>query len=193
MDPLGEIMRRRRKERGLSQADLAASAGVHLRQIRRYERGGQQPALAVGARIAAALGVSLDELAGAGGSVRLDGAWWMAWQTVSEGDVVIATRPVELAQRGAVVAFEAVARDGERPGQRLHGELHVWEGTALTGAYEEGGSRGTMCFALDPAGERAEGRWVGLTRRGTVTTGHAVLARAREVAQATVHGLIAPT
>ena len=43
----GEIIRRLRQDVGLSQAELARTAGVHLRQIRRYESGEQQPVLPV--------------------------------------------------------------------------------------------------------------------------------------------------
>src|SRR4051794_22073612 len=97
----GEIIRRLRQEAGLSQAGLAAAAGVHARQINRYESGEQQPALGVAHRLAQALGVTLDELAGAPGDrIKLEGTWWAAWQTFNEGQQVIATQPVGLAQHG---------------------------------------------------------------------------------------------
>ena len=48
----------------MSQADLAAAAGVDARQIRRYEAGEQQPLLTAAAAIAAALEIPLAELAG---------------------------------------------------------------------------------------------------------------------------------
>src|SRR5438067_13464688 len=87
----GDVVRRLRQEAGLSQAGLAAAAGVHLRQIHRYESGEQQPALDVAQRLAAALGVTLDELAGGSGDrIKLDGTWWAAWQTFTEGEEVIA-------------------------------------------------------------------------------------------------------
>lgn len=40
---MGEVMRQRRHDLGMSQADLASAAGVGVRQIRRYEAGEQQP------------------------------------------------------------------------------------------------------------------------------------------------------
>lgn len=49
---------------GRSQADLARAVGVHPRQIRRYETGEQQPAMPVALRLAEALGVSVEQLAG---------------------------------------------------------------------------------------------------------------------------------
>jgi transcriptional regulator with XRE-family HTH domain len=81
MEPLGGILKTRREELNLSQAELARAAGVHVRQIRRYESGEQQPVLAVAVKMAAALGVTLDELAGvARDNARLEGAWWAAWE-----------------------------------------------------------------------------------------------------------------
>jgi transcriptional regulator with XRE-family HTH domain len=61
---LGEAIRVRRTELGISEADLAESAGVDARQIRRYEAGEQQPLFTVAVAIAAALRLPLAELAG---------------------------------------------------------------------------------------------------------------------------------
>src|SRR5690349_17269401 len=79
----GEVIRKRRNELGMSQTQLAEAAGVHVRQIRRYETGEQQPLLSVGVAIARALKLSVLELVGEGSSrrVKLDGEWWMSWQT----------------------------------------------------------------------------------------------------------------
>lgn len=52
-----------RKERGLSQDELANAVGVHKSHISRYERGLAVPSLEVAQKIAMALGVSLNELA----------------------------------------------------------------------------------------------------------------------------------
>src|SRR3954451_13441029 len=105
----GEIIRRLRQEAGLSQAGLASAAGVHARQINRYESGDQQPALGVAHRLAVALGVSLDELAGvASDRVKLDGTWWAAWQTWNEGLEIVATQPVGLTQHGSTLQIEAL-------------------------------------------------------------------------------------
>ena len=60
---MSEVIRRRRTELGMSQADLGAAAGVDARQIRRYEAGRSQPVLSVAGAIAEALGISLEELA----------------------------------------------------------------------------------------------------------------------------------
>ncbi len=52
-----------RKEKGLTQEDLVKRSGVAISQIRRYEADKSSPTLEVVARLARALGVSLDELA----------------------------------------------------------------------------------------------------------------------------------
>ena len=182
---LEDIVRRRRAELGLSQADLAAATGVHLRQIRRYESGEQQPALDVAARMAGALGVSVDELAGRGGT--LDGEWWAAWQLFGEGGEVLATRPVQLSRDGGVITLEAL--DTARRGASWRGELRMWPAQVLTGWYHDGAARGTMLFALSPDGRTARGRWAGVAGDGSLTGGHAALARARADAQAVIGNL----
>lgn len=193
MEQLGEIIKRRRADLGLSQAELADAAGVHLRQIRRYESGEQQPVLPVAVRLAHALGVTVNELAGlAPERVQLDGTWWAAWQTFNEGDQIIATQPVGLAQHGTTIQIEALERsaENERGGYLWRGEMRLWDGQVLMGYYaaNDGNvtSKGTMFFVLHAQGEHAEGRWVGLSYDGPVITGHAALARTREAAQATM-------
>lgn len=61
---LGRRMRRARIERGITQADLAASAGVGANYIPRLERGEMVPSVEAAWRIARALGISLDALCG---------------------------------------------------------------------------------------------------------------------------------
>ena len=53
---------RLRKERGMTQQQLADRAGTHVVQIRRYEGGVSQPAIDVLKRLAIALSVSADAL-----------------------------------------------------------------------------------------------------------------------------------
>src|SRR5438067_11396652 len=114
MEQLGEIIRRRRTNLGLSQSELAEAAGVHLRQIRRYESGEQQAVLPVAGRLANALGVTVNELAGlAPERLHLDGTWWAAWQTYNAGQEIIATQPVGLAQHGTTIHVEALERSSE--------------------------------------------------------------------------------
>jgi transcriptional regulator with XRE-family HTH domain len=193
----GEVLRRLRQEAGLSQAGLAGAAGIHLRQIHRYESGEQQPALDVAQRLAAALGVTLDELAsGSHDRVKLDGTWWAAWQTFDEGQQVIATQPVGLTQHGSTIQIEALERssENERGGYLWRGELRLWDGQLLMGYYAAADgnvrSKRTMFFVLHAQGEHAHGRWVGLSCDGPVISGHATLARTQEQAQAVMARLV---
>ena len=184
---------RRCRELGLSQIALADRVGVHVRQIRRYERGEQQPVLGVAVRLAATLGVTLDELAGvAGPRLVLEGEWWAARQMLLDGHWIVATLPLSLMQSGATIQAEA-------RGATWKGELRLWSGPVLTGWYAgaaaDSRARGTMFFLLregdgesDPVGE---GRWVGLAADGAIVTGHAALARTREEAQAVITRLSA--
>jgi transcriptional regulator with XRE-family HTH domain len=193
----GEVMRRLRQDAGLSQAGLAAAAGVHSRQINRYESGEQQPALDVAQRLAAALGVTLDELAGGTSDrVKLDGTWWAAWQTFNDGQQIIATQPVGLSQHGSTISIEALERsaENERGGYLWRGELRLWDGQVLMGCYAAADgnvrSKGTMFFILHAQGEHAHGRWVGLSDDGPVISGYATLARTQDHAQAVMTRLL---
>lgn len=171
----GDVIRRRCEELGLSQSALADQVGVHVRQIRRYERGEQQPVLGVAAKLAEALGVTLDELAGVGES-PLDGDWWSARAVEVDGRTLVATVPVTLRRR----APDTISVDG----RGWRGELRVWDERTLTGWYGGAGAPGTMFFLLDAESTLASGRWVARAADGTITGGHAALARTREEAAA---------
>lgn len=192
----GEIIRRLRQEAGMSQAGLAAAVGINARQINRYESGEQQPVLGVAQRLAVALGVTLDELAGAPGDrVKLEGTWWAAWQTFIDGNEVIATQPVGLTQHGSTVSIEALERSEQsEQGYLWRGELRLWDGQVLMGYYAAADgnirSKGTMYFLLHAQGDRAHGRWVGLSYDGPVVTGYAALARTDEQVRAVVRRAI---
>ncbi len=184
---LGETIRRRRKELGLSQTELARAAGVHLRQIRRYENNEQQPVLDVAVRLAAALGLSLGQLAGEVTSQpRLDGTWWAAWQTYVAGDEIVTSQPVGLEQLGATIRIEALEISTEKTiaDYLWRGELRLWDGHILIGWYaatdENVRDKGSMFFVLHTHGAYAEGRWVGTSYDGPVVSGHAALAQSRD-------------
>ena len=51
-----------RKQKDLTQGELAKAAGLHVNQIKRYEKGTNRPASAALKSLAQALGVSADEL-----------------------------------------------------------------------------------------------------------------------------------
>jgi transcriptional regulator with XRE-family HTH domain len=63
---MGERLGRLRRDRGLSQPQLAKAAGVSVWSLRQWEQGRRTPLLDAAARVAVALGVSLDDLAGIG-------------------------------------------------------------------------------------------------------------------------------
>jgi hypothetical protein len=79
-----------------------------------YESGEQQPVLAVAVRLAGALGVTVNELAGLPSErVQLEGTWWAAWQTFNEGQELIATSPsgsANTAQRSRSKLWSAAPR-----------------------------------------------------------------------------------
>jgi transcriptional regulator with XRE-family HTH domain len=61
---MGQRLQTLRQKAGLSQSQLARAAEVPIGSLRNWERGRRTPLLDTAARIAVALGVSLDELAG---------------------------------------------------------------------------------------------------------------------------------
>ena len=61
---ISDVIKSRRSALGLSQADLAKSAGVSVRQLARYEAGEQQPTLSAAVQLSDALGISLAQIAG---------------------------------------------------------------------------------------------------------------------------------
>jgi DNA-binding XRE family transcriptional regulator len=60
---LGQTIRAAREARGLTQADLAARAGVAQAYLCYLEQDQREPSLSIAARIARALDIPLDELA----------------------------------------------------------------------------------------------------------------------------------
>lgn len=65
-EEMGMRLQQLRKRAGLSQRQLADAAGVPVGNIRHWEHGRRTPLLDAAARLAQALSVSIDELAGVG-------------------------------------------------------------------------------------------------------------------------------
>jgi transcriptional regulator with XRE-family HTH domain len=61
---MGQRIQRLRKAAGLSQSELARASGIPLGTIQGWEHNRREPLLSAAAKIALALGISLDELAG---------------------------------------------------------------------------------------------------------------------------------
>jgi transcriptional regulator with XRE-family HTH domain len=61
---MGQRLTELRRRAGLTQEGLARAAGVGTDAVRKWERGKRTPSFDMATRLADALGVSLDELAG---------------------------------------------------------------------------------------------------------------------------------
>jgi transcriptional regulator with XRE-family HTH domain len=191
---ISEVIRSRRTALGLSQAELARTAGVSLRQLARYEAGEQQPVFSAAVALAEALGISLAQLAGqVHHELDLSGDWWCAWQTWKDGIPRVDTHTLTVHQAGELLQLDA-ARAPAEGSYRWRGELRLWDNEALMGWYRstEGATRskGTMYLALHPHGEHAWGRWVGMSYDGLVITGWGAIGRTEELAHKVVQDLI---
>ena len=193
---LGDVIRQRRDQLGMSQAELARAAGIDARQIRRYESGEQQPSFTVAVAIAAALKISLTDLAGMPSHhVRLSGEWWASWQTFRDGAERIATQQVEFNQEGDFIRVATITRglSEEEGGYHWSGELRLWDNEVLMGWYaaNDGSirSKGTMYFVLHPHGLNMSGRWVGLGYDDKIMTGWGSMAKTAEEAEAVIERL----
>jgi len=190
------VLRQRRAELGLSQAELAAASGVDKRQIRRYEAGEQQPVLSVAVAIANALKISVGELAGVSSHrVHLAGEWWAAWQTFKEREEVLTTQQVRINQQADLLSVDTTTRgiaidDG---GYYWRGELRLWDNEILMGWYAANDnsvrSKGTLYFVIHPHGQRMIGRWVGLSYDGPLETGWGSIAKTESEARLLIDDL----
>lgn len=192
-----EVIRRRRGELGLSQAQLATKAGVDTRQIRRYEAGEQQPVLSVAVAIASALEISVGELAGIPTHrINLNGDWWASWQTSKDKQQVITAQEVRFSQQGELIQLQTTTRgiSVEDGGYHWRGELRLWDNEILMGWYaaNDGSvrSKGTMYFVLHPHGVSMTGKWVGLSYDGKVMTGWGAMARTEDEVKELMRSLI---
>lgn len=184
---MAEVIRQRRADLGLSQAQLAKAAGIDARQVRRYESGDQQPLVTVALAIADALNISVSELVGRpSGRVSISGDWWACFQTFRSGAEKRPTQPVHLRQEGDLVHIAARQRglSVEDGGYLWSGELRFWDNEVLTGWYaaHDGSirSKGTMYFVMHPHGVHMTGRWVGLGYDDKIMTGYNTLGKTDE-------------
>jgi transcriptional regulator with XRE-family HTH domain len=193
---LSEVIKHRRSELGLSQAQLAKAAGISLRQLARYEANEQQPVLAAAVALADALQISLAQLAGqVTYDLDLSGIWWCAWQTWKDGIPRIDVHSLEVHQRGELLQLDADRALPVAEGSyRWRGELRLWDNEALIGWYRSTDaavrSKGALYLALHPHGTHAWGRWVGMSYDGEVITGYGGMARTEDEAHKVVQDLI---
>ncbi len=192
---IADVIKGRRAELGMSQAQLADATGLGVRQIARYEGDESEPSLRNAVLLADALGISLTQLAGqVNRGLDLHGTWYAGWQTQRDGEEWIAVQAVEAQQTGDLLALAASrTRDVAEGGYSWTGELRLWDNQVLMGWYRAADgavqSKGTMYFALRPQGTQAIGRWVGLSHDGLVITGHASLARDADDAETVITDL----
>ena len=192
-----EVLRRRRMELGLSRADLAGGAGVHERQLARYETGEAQPTLGVAVAIANALEISLSHLAGyPSQDLDLSGQWWAAWQTSHDSQPAIHYHEASADQRNRTLHVRAVTRAAtiDAGGYLWQGELDLHDNEVLMGWYaateDAIRSKGTMYFHLSRQGLAMTGRWVGLNYDGTIRTGWAAMTRDEGESRSLIHELV---
>lgn len=192
---ISEIIKHRRSELGLSQAQLAKEAGISLRQLARYEAGEQQPVLPAAVALAEALRISIAQLAGQMTyDLDLSGTWWCAWQTWKDGVPRIDVHLLEVHQQGDLLQLDADRAVPVAEGSyRWRGELRLWDNEALIGWYRSTDaavrSKGALYLALHPHGTYAWGRWVGMSYDGEVITGWGGMARSEEEAHKVVQDL----
>jgi transcriptional regulator with XRE-family HTH domain len=193
---ISEVIRARRAELGLSQAQLAKEAGISPRQLARYEAGEQQPLLSAAVNLADALQISLAQLAGqVNYDLDLSGTWWCAWQTWKDGVPRIDVHSLEVSQRGELLQLDADrAVPVEDGSYRWRGELRLWDNEALIGWYRSTDaavrSKGSMYLALHQHGTFAWGKWVGMSYDGEVISGWGVMARTSDEAHEVTQHLI---
>lgn len=174
---MGEVIRRRRQELGLSQADLAGRVGTDARAIRRYEAGDIQPSLAMAKALADALEITLDVLAGGLPLEGMAGTWWIAW--LPKGQTVPVQTRIEVNLVGAdyeALPAETESGTGLAPTWRM--TLRRAKDIGLMGWFSEVRSVGVA--VLEPMSPGWAGRWISVPTADTPAAGHVALSRVPE-------------
>ncbi|MFC9895046.1 helix-turn-helix domain-containing protein [Nocardia sp. NPDC127579] len=197
MSSTADVIRRAREGKKLSQEALGTLVGVDKRTIARYESNESEPSLSTAAALAAALDVSLSELAGVvPQGIDLTGSWWAAWQTWLDDVERVDVHVLEMAQDGPVLALDGSrARSVAEGSYEWRGEMRLWDGESLMGWYvaSDGAvrSKGSLYFAVNPHGSHMVGSWVGLSQSGLVIRGWGAIARERDHVERLIAELVA--
>jgi hypothetical protein len=108
-------------------------------------------------------------------ALDLSGQWIAGWQSYKDGEEVLRHQPVEIEhvdQENLLMRALERGADVVDGGYLWEGELRLWDNAVLMGWYAatEGSirSKGTLYFTLHPHGQKAAGRWVGLSHDGAV-------------------------
>ncbi len=174
---MSEVIRQRRQELGLSQADLARAAGTDARQIRRYEAGDVQPSFAQARAIAEALDITLDQLAGGIPLEGMIGTWWLAWKELQLDKPMVAQ--IQIVPAGS--DYEARPLDpGDRSGldPRWRMTFKRERDRGLLGWFVEARTIGVA--VLRPMSPGWAGRWIGVPTKEWAAAGHIALSRVEE-------------
>ncbi|MEL7207608.1 MAG: helix-turn-helix transcriptional regulator, partial [Actinomycetota bacterium] len=161
----------------------AALSGVTVRQIARYEAAEQQPALNVAVAIAAALDISVAELAGEFESQPdLSGLWTLAWEhRSSASDTQVVTDEVSVTQYGTVVRLATNVTSPDRFAWR--GEFRLCADRVLVGWHQADDAPsarfGTLLLTIDNEAGVGDGRWVSVDAEGRPASGRAGIVRGR--------------
>lgn len=185
-----EIITRRRTELGLSQTDLADRTGVDRRQIARYEAAESQPTLAVARNLAAALGITIDELAGE--APTYTGSWFTCWEDKGGGPPL--TGWVELTHRASTVDVGHTRKPEKDPDTVVwRAGLHADEEDLLGWFAIDAPTRTRGTLMLHRYGDTIRGTWVSIGLRSGLDTGSVGLGRTVEQAEQALQTKIAET
>ncbi len=174
---MSEVIRRRRQELRMSQAELAKQAGTDARQIRRYEAGEVQPSFPQAKAIAEALEISLDELAGGLPLQGMVGPWWLAMKEPG-GSNPISARIEVVQAAGEYQAFQdgVDEESGLPPKWRM--SLRRERDRGLLCSFTDIGTIGVAVLA--PMSPGWAGRWISLDMPANQGSGLIALSRVPE-------------
>ena len=106
MSYFGDKLRAKRKEHGLSQAELANQLGMTKSRINMYERGEREPKFAVAAQIADYFGTDINEMLGIPRTAHID----LVAGPGSDGGIALTLTPDESA---LISAYRSLPDEGK--------------------------------------------------------------------------------
>ena len=113
---IGDIIRKKRKEKKLTQAQLAANAGLSTMSLHRYENGSRIPPIDTLSKIAAALDMQTDDFIGEKAAAEL--------QAVQHYKQLV-TDPVQLQRSGLSIDEAREKLRDHKDGFRFANDMHI--------------------------------------------------------------------